>query len=192
MSSKLTPEILRRAQEMQCKGVGVREAAAKLDVGKSQLAAALAALAMPAATTPPQKPAKPARAAAGSPPPPAAGTIDATGSPLSIAREMLEGLSLALVGLATDEPAYVRLSAEARQCTKLIAALEREAAGEETAEELARRRRREDGATRREIEKYVDQQLAISLRPTAEAPCGKCPTCANPLTHESRVALVGS
>ncbi len=108
-----------------------------------------------------------------------------------MARAMLKSVTEDLATLDAETPAYARLHGEARQLTKLVATLEREAAGEETEEERVARLRREDGETRREVEKYVNQQLAIALRETPEAPHGRCPTCAEPLTQASRQALTG-
>jgi DNA repair exonuclease SbcCD ATPase subunit len=95
-----------------------------------------------------------------------------------------------MVGLAPDSGPYVKLSAEMRQVAKLIAALEKERAGEETEDERERRRRREDGETVKALTQYADQAIAFSLKPSADAPHGRCPTCSVPLTAEGRVMLL--
>lgn len=130
------------------------------------------------------------------PPPPLpllayASGIDADGTPIDIARGMLRAITTTMAGLDRESGPYAKLSAEARQCTKLIAALESAEAGKETPEEADRRRRREDGETVLAVSRYVDQALALSLRPTEMAPHGSCPTCEQPLTLDARTMLLG-
>jgi hypothetical protein len=112
----------------------------------------------------------------------AANGIDANAPPLTIARGMLEGLTEAMAtpGLEVGSGAYVRLGAEARQLTKLISALEKEAAKKETPEEEAARKRREDATVRREILQYVEQHERLAATPTPEAPHGVCAHCGAP------------
>lgn len=125
------------------------------------------------------------------PAPVAAETIDAAGTPIEIARGMLRAITETMAGLPKDSAPYAKLSGEARQVTKLIAALERDAAGEETPEERERRLRREDGETALAISRYVDQALVQALTPSATAPHGRCPTCSAVLTAEARAEMVG-
>jgi hypothetical protein len=188
---QVTPTVVKQALALRAQGFGVREAAERLGVGKTQLAEAMKVAEAKAAPAPAKvkRAAAPAERPPSPPPPP--GAIDATGTPLQIARAMLASLTSGMADLDADSPAYVRLSAEGRQCAKLIAALEREEAGKETAEEAVKRQRRESAATRKAIERYTNQALAIALRQTAEAPHGQCPTCAHPLTADSRAALTG-
>lgn len=117
--------------------------------------------------------------------------IDATGTPIEIARAMLRRITGAMAGLEKDSGPYLKLSAEARQVTKLIAALEDASKGDETPGERERRLRREDGETALAISRYVDQALVTALAPSAAAPHGRCPTCSAVLTAEARAEMVG-
>jgi hypothetical protein len=159
----------------------VREIAELTGIGKSRVATILVendetVAPAPAPTVPPKRPPpgsprKPPPAPTPAPaptvppkmPPPAlppvVGTtpIDAEGTPLEIARSLLESLVDSIMTLEADSPRLNQARAEARQNVKLIALLEREAASKETPEDVERRRRREDGETRREIEQYVAQ-----------------------------------
>ena len=111
--------------------------------------------------------------------------------PIEIVRGILRDITGKMLTLEKDSGPYVKLASEARQLSKAIAAMELQAAGDETPEERETRLRREDGETTRAIEMYVNQALALALRPTAEAPHGCCPTCGMGLTPEARAELVG-
>jgi hypothetical protein len=98
--------------------------------------------------------------------------IDASGDPITIARELLAETTVRLAELSADSPRLNGARSEARALTKLISALERErAAGVESPEELERRRRVEDGETRAEIERYV---LQAEREAAARGVCVHC------------------
>ena len=190
---KVTPALVAEARRLQAEeGLGVREVAERLRVGKTQLAAALAASeAKPDTPAPkPDNPDTPGEDGA----PVARPKIDPKAPPLEQARQLVEEAATSLARLPASSPRVNQTRQALRQAIKMLADLERERAQakEETPEEAERRRQRDDGETRLEIERYVDQALAVALRPTDEAPNGCCPTCACPLTTEQRAALVGA
>ena len=160
-AKKITDALLAQARKLRADGRPVREIAETLGLGKSQLAAALADE-DPAAVVATPKPAWRPRASKR----PREDTgeqlaplpqIDAEGDPLAIMRALLASATHTIANLLPDSPRLNPARAEARALAKGIAALERERAAIETPEELERRRRREDGETRREIEQYVVQ-----------------------------------
>jgi hypothetical protein len=142
----------------------------------SQAGLAVTNGAPPAAVVPPARPTPPEG-------------IDADGTPLEIARGMARAIAGQMAEMAKDSGPYAKLSGELRQVTKLIAALERDAAGDETPAEREARLRREDGETATMIDRYVAQALAEALRVTEQAPHGRCPTCEMALTPDARAML---
>ena len=186
--------ILKRAAEIQArKTLSLRDLRAKLaheghkvsigalseaGLAPDRLkASALAGKGVPAAPKPPA--ATPVLRPPPSPPPgsqgPPRAPIDANGDPLAFARGLRRALADVMAELDPDSGPYVKLSAEARQVNRQIAALEAARAGEETPEEAERRRRREDGEVRREMLQYVEQAERQAAR------LGICPHCEQPL-----------
>ncbi len=185
---KLTPALLEEARLLAGQDLPVREIAERLRVGKTQLAAALAA--------PPAKPDaipdNPDTApelgdgGAGASGPP----LDPEATPLEMARALLGSISRSIAKLPASSPRLNQARGQLRQTVKLVAELERELARDATPQEAERQRRIDDGDTRKAIERYVNQALEAALRPTEEAPHGRCPTCLRPMNAAEREQLV--
>lgn len=97
--------------------------------------------------------------------------IDPDEDPLVIARKLLARNTRSIERLPADSPRLNPARAESRALLKLISALERERAREETPEQAAERKRRDDGDTRKEIEQYVSQAERKAI---AEGVCLWC------------------
>jgi hypothetical protein len=128
--------------------------------------------------TPPQPPGSGSRAAGASGsgsssdlPPDAGAELDADGTPLEVMRGLLASATKAVKTLDPASPRMNQARTEARALAKAIDALESRLAAQETPEDAERRRRAEDGETRKEMTQYVEQAEA-----EAEAR-GVCVTC---------------
>lgn len=124
------------------------------------------------------------RAAAAAPPPVPTTPkteIDPEADPLTIARGLLQRHVEDMGALKADSPRLNQAKGEARQLTKLIQAIERQVAKEETPAQAEERKRREDGETRREMLEYVEQAEREAARPREDAPFGVCVRCEAPL-----------
>lgn len=117
--------------------------------------------------------------------------IDTAASPIAVTRALAEQLARKLAKTPEGSVAYTKLTEQLRAVAKQIASLESENAGKESPEEADRRRRREDGETVKMVNQYVDQALMEALRPTHDAPHGRCVTCGVALTLEQRQELIG-
>jgi hypothetical protein len=106
-----------------------------------------------------------------------AGEVDAEGTPLEVARQLLAKATNALHKLDADSPRRNPAATECRNLAKMIAALEKQAGEKETPESIERRRRQADHETRREILQYVEQAEARAAEPRPGAPHGVCVTC---------------
>jgi len=104
------------------------------------------------------------------------GAISADGTPVEIARALLGGALRQVASLPDDSPRLTAARESARAATKLVAWLESQVARQETPEEVARRRRREDGETLTMIEQYVVQAERIAEE------AGVCVRCGAKLT----------
>ena len=118
---------------------------------------------------------------AGSVAPAGSDAIDATGTPLEILRSLLANAKSAIAAIPSDSPRLNGARSAALAITKAIAGLERASKEAETPEEVERRRRREDGARRLEVERYVAQAEREAARPRPGAPHGVCVTCGVPV-----------
>jgi hypothetical protein len=101
--------------------------------------------------------------------------LNAGDPPLDNARKLLEQNMGAVSKLAADSPRFNPAHANMRAWIKLVAEMERELTGDETPEEAAARKRREDTATREMIERYVSEYEADA------ADEGVCLWCEKPI-----------
>lgn len=150
------------------RGTSVAEAARKVGIHHATLYRAIKERGGPA----------PGPAAAPPPPAPPSGDgdelpeIDPDASALDTARILLEHMKETIRRLPKDSPRLNPAHANVRAYLKLVAALEREQAGDETPEQAAERKRREDGETRRAIERYVLEYEAQAQRDGVCLHCG--------------------
>lgn len=111
----------------------------------------------------------------------AAPDINAGGTPLEVMRALLAAATKTIRKLPADSARLGPRLAEARALAKGIEAIESKLAAVETPEEAERRRRAEDGETRKEIERHVLRAEAEAAAPRLGAPHGTCITCSKPL-----------
>lgn len=191
----IDPALVGDALALVAGGVSPREAAEQLraagrPISRATISAAIAkssSTPTPAPRSPPSdpSPASPSRLRA--PARDAAdddhdrvGDIDAAGTPLEVARALLTKATRNLDRLAADSPRRNPAATEARNLTKLVAHLEKQAGEKETPEAVERRRREEDHDTRNAIELYIVQAEARAAAPRPGAPFGVCIHCSAP------------
>ncbi len=112
--------------------------------------------------------------------------LDPDASPLETARKLSDHMAATIQKLPADSPRLNPAHANVRAYLKLVAALEKEEAGEETEEQKLERKRREDRETRTQIERYVLEYEAEAAR---EGVCLWCRTPTGSGTHISVAEL---
>ncbi len=105
------------------------------------------------------------------PPPVLPVPIDADADPLTIMRALLKHATKTMTELDSNSPRLTQVRADARALATRIQMMEKELASKETPDEVTRRLRKEDGETRRTIERYV---LAAERKAEAAGVCIHC------------------
>jgi len=95
------------------------------------------------------------------------------GDPLELARDLLRRTRAAVRLLPADSPRINPARAEERGLIKLIATLEDRRGAQETPEEVAARRRREDAETRTRMLRYVEEYEAEAREKGVCVHCGQ-------------------